>query len=162
MPDPAATSKIRKSSGTTAWGVEQDADTVEIFPLAAEETEPDALLAAYAWRSEQSRVEWRYRFRVDGVLHYAPDASYGTPDDFRRLVDAAHGHGLAVTLDVVYNHFGPDGNYLPGYAPTFFDTREQTPWGAAIGFAGPGSKAVRCFYVENAVTLGPYAVAPFA
>ncbi|MGE0798912.1 MAG: malto-oligosyltrehalose trehalohydrolase [Lautropia sp.] len=89
---------------------------------------------------------WGY----DGVLHYAPDASYGTPDDFRRFIDAAHGHGIAVILDVVYNHFGPDGNYLHGYASAFFDPGRQTPWGAAIAFDGADAAAVRAFFVENA------------
>ena len=71
---------------------------------------------------------WGY----DGVLPYAPDASYGTPDELRRFVDAAHGLGLMVLLDVVYNHFGPDGNYLGTYAPAFFNPQRHTPWGAAI------------------------------
>ncbi|MBU2533896.1 MAG: malto-oligosyltrehalose trehalohydrolase [Alphaproteobacteria bacterium] len=87
---------------------------------------------------------WGY----DGVLPYAPHNAYGTPDDLRRLVDAAHGHGLMVLLDVVYNHFGPDGNYLHVYAQDFFDKSRQTPWGAAIDFREP---AVRIFFIENAL-----------
>ncbi len=75
---------------------------------------------------------WGY----DGVLPYAPDSAYGTPDDLRRLVDRAHGLGLMVFLDVVYNHFGPAGNYLNAYAKTFFTERHQTPWGAGINFDG--------------------------
>ena len=75
---------------------------------------------------------WGY----DGVLPFAPDASYGTPDDLKRLVDAAHARGLMVLLDVVYNHFGPEGNYLHAYAPQFFNPAHQTPWGAAINFDG--------------------------
>jgi len=90
---------------------------------------------------------WGY----DGVLHFAPEASYGTPEDLKALVDAAHGHGLMVLLDVVYNHFGPDGNYLHAYCPQFFNPRKQTPWGAAIHFDGPGSRPVRDFYVHNAL-----------
>jgi len=90
---------------------------------------------------------WGY----DGVLHYAPDASYGTPNDLKALIDAAHGHGLMVLLDVVYNHFGPDGNYLHAYCPQFFNPKRQTPWGAAINFDGPESRAVRDFYVHNAL-----------
>ncbi len=86
---------------------------------------------------------WGY----DGVLPYAPDAAYGTPDDLKRLVDAAHDLGLMVFLDVVYNHFGPDGNYLHAYAKSFFDAEVHTPWGAAIDFAQP---AVRAFFEENA------------
>ncbi len=81
------------------------------------------------------RRDWGY----DGVYLFAPDASYGTPDDLRRLVDAAHAHGLAVLLDVVYNHFGPEGNYLSTHAPQFFTERHKTPWGDAINYDGPGS-----------------------
>ena len=87
---------------------------------------------------------WGY----DGVLPYAVHPAYGTPDDLRALVDAAHGAGLMVLLDVVYNHFGPEGNYLNLYAPDFFDASRQTPWGAAIAYdRGP----VRRFFVENAL-----------
>ncbi len=87
---------------------------------------------------------WGY----DGVLPYAPDASYGTPHDLKRLVDAAHGQGLMVFLDVVYNHFGPDGAYLHAYAKPFFNEGVHTPWGAAIDFRQP---AVRSFFEENAL-----------
>jgi maltooligosyltrehalose trehalohydrolase len=73
---------------------------------------------------------WGY----DGVLPYAPDSTYGTPDDLKELVDTAHGLGLMVFLDVVYNHFGPDGNYLHTYAPQFFRDDVKTPWGPAIDF----------------------------
>ena len=69
---------------------------------------------------------WGY----DGVLPYAPDAAYGTPDDLKALVDAAHDLGLMIFLDVVYNHFGPDGNYLPLYAPQFFREDHQHPVGS--------------------------------
>lgn len=86
---------------------------------------------------------WGY----DGVLPYAPHPAYGTPDDLRALIDAAHGHGLMVLLDVVYNHFGPDGNYLPTYASPFFDHR-QTPWGAGIAY---GAAPVRRFFIDNAL-----------
>ena len=88
---------------------------------------------------------WGY----DGVLPYAPDASYGRPDDLRALVDAAHLRGISVMLDVVYNHLGPDGNYLPHYAP-FFTDRHMTPWGNGPNFDGAASAAVRAFMVENA------------
>ena len=84
---------------------------------------------------------WGY----DGVLPFAPDARYGTPEDLKRLVDAAHRHGLMVLLDVVYNHFGPEGNYLHAYAADFFSERHRTPWGSAINFDGPGSRTVRDF-----------------
>jgi malto-oligosyltrehalose trehalohydrolase len=91
------------------------------------------------------RRNWGY----DGVLPFAPDASYGTPDDLKRLVQAAHRHGLMIFLDVVYNHFGPEGNFLHAYAPSFFTDRYKTPWGRAINFDGPGSRPVRDFFVHN-------------
>ena len=82
------------------------------------------------------RCNWGY----DGVLPFAPDASYGRPEDLKRLVQAAHARGLMVLLDVVYNHFGPEGNYLHVFArDAFFTERHHTPWGAAINFDGPGS-----------------------
>ena len=90
---------------------------------------------------------WGY----DGVLHFAPDAAYGTPEDLKRFVDAAHARGLMVLIDVVYNHFGPEGNYLPVYAPQFFNEAHQTPWGAAINFDGEHARTVRDFYVHNAL-----------
>lgn len=85
---------------------------------------------------------WGY----DGVLQFAPHAAYGPPDDLRRLVDAAHRHGMMVFLDVVYNHFGPEGNSLPTYAPQFFRPDVSTPWGAAIDFR---QSEVRSYFVEN-------------
>jgi malto-oligosyltrehalose trehalohydrolase len=90
---------------------------------------------------------WGY----DGVLPYAPHAPYGTPAELKTLVAAAHRHGLAVLLDVVYNHFGPEGNYLHRYAPQFFNAARTTPWGAAINFDGPGSRPVRDFFIHNAL-----------
>jgi malto-oligosyltrehalose trehalohydrolase len=89
---------------------------------------------------------WGY----DGVLHYAPDASYGRPDDLKALVDEAHKRSISVFLDVVYNHFGPDGNYLPLYAPVITDSH-TTPWGPAMNFDGEGSEMVRDFFIENAL-----------
>jgi maltooligosyltrehalose trehalohydrolase len=86
---------------------------------------------------------WGY----DGVLWYAPDSAYGRPDDLKVLIDEAHLRGLMVFLDVVYNHFGPDGNYLGRYAPSFF-TEAQTPWGSAIDYRVP---QVRAFAIENAL-----------
>ncbi|HEX4260097.1 MAG TPA: malto-oligosyltrehalose trehalohydrolase [Acetobacteraceae bacterium] len=86
---------------------------------------------------------WGY----DGVLPFAPDAAYGTPDDLKRLVDAAHGLGLMMFLDVVYNHFGPDGAYMHVLARPFFREDIKTPWGAAIDFRRP---EVRRFFIENA------------
>ena len=90
------------------------------------------------------RRNWGY----DGVLPFAPDSVYGTPRDLQRLIDEAHGLGLMVFLDVVYNHFGPEGNYLHLYAPGFFTEAHQTPWGAAIDFSVP---QVRDFFIANAV-----------
>ena len=89
----------------------------------------------------------RHNWGYDGVLWYAPDHVYGRPDDLKALIDEAHLRGLMVFLDVVYNHFGPEGNYLGRYAPTFF-TDAQTPWGSAIDYRLP---QVRAFAVENAV-----------
>ena len=87
---------------------------------------------------------WGY----DGVLLYAPHTAYGGPEALKRLIDAAHERGLMMLLDVVYNHFGPDGNYLHLYAPQFFNPNRHTPWGAAIDYTKP---AVRSFCVENAL-----------
>lgn len=89
------------------------------------------------------RRNWGY----DGVLPYAPDSSYGTPDALKDLVQTAHQKGLMVFLDVVYNHFGPDGNYLHTYAEPFFTEHYHTPWGAAINFEGP--RPVRDFFIQN-------------
>jgi malto-oligosyltrehalose trehalohydrolase len=90
---------------------------------------------------------WGY----DGVLPYAPDSAYGAPEDFKRLIEEAHGRGLMVLLDVVYNHFGPEGNQLNRYAPQFFTEAHQTPWGAAINFDGKDSGVVRDFFIHNAL-----------
>jgi malto-oligosyltrehalose trehalohydrolase len=90
---------------------------------------------------------WGY----DGALPYAPDASYGTPDELKALIDAAHALGIMVLIDVVYNHFGPEGNYLSLYAPQFFTERHHTPWGAAIDFDGPDSRTVRDYFIHNAL-----------
>ena len=87
---------------------------------------------------------WGY----DGVLPFAPDAAYGTPDDLKALIDRAHGLGLMMIQDVVYNHFGPEGNYLHRYASGFFHADRHTPWGNAIDFQNP---VVRGFFIENAL-----------
>jgi malto-oligosyltrehalose trehalohydrolase len=87
---------------------------------------------------------WGY----DGVLLYAPHHAYGPPDDFKAFIDAAHARGMMVFLDVVYNHFGPEGNYLPLYAKSFFDRHRRTPWGDAIDFT---ERPVRDFFIENAL-----------
>ena len=87
---------------------------------------------------------WGY----DGVLPYAPHSSYGSPEQLKQLIDSAHEHGLAVMLDVVYNHFGPDGNYLGQYANGFFQEDVHTPWGAGIDF---DRREVRDFFLDNAL-----------
>ncbi len=89
---------------------------------------------------------WGY----DGVYPFAVQESYGGPNGLKRLVNAAHGAGLAVILDVVYNHLGPEGNYLADFGP-YFTTRYQTPWGASLNFDGPHSDEVRRFFIENAL-----------
>ncbi|MBD9484084.1 malto-oligosyltrehalose trehalohydrolase [Pseudomonas sp. PDM14] len=87
---------------------------------------------------------WGY----DGVLPFAPESSYGTPEQLKSLIDSAHGLGLMVFVDVVYNHFGPDGNYLGNYSRDFFRSDVQTPWGAAIDFR---RRQVRDYFCENAL-----------
>ena len=95
---------------------------------------------------------WGY----DGVLLYAPHSVYGGPEQLKRLVDAAHDRGLMVFLDVVYNHFGPEGNYLGHYAPQFFHSQRNTPWGGAIAFE---KLPVRRFYIDNALYwIGEYLI----
>ena len=89
---------------------------------------------------------WGY----DGTFPFAPQNSYGGPDGLKRLVDACHSRGLAVVLDVVYNHLGPEGNYLHSFGPYFTD-RYRTPWGDAVNFDGPGSDAVRHYVISNAL-----------
>jgi maltooligosyltrehalose trehalohydrolase len=93
----------------------------------------------------------RWGWGYDGVLPFAPAARHGRPEGLKRLVEAAHRRGLLVLLDVVYNHFGPEGNFLPRLAPAFFTARHATPWGAAIDFEGPESRHVRDFFVHNAL-----------
>lgn len=91
------------------------------------------------------RRNWGY----DGVYPYAPQSSYGGPAGMKKLVDTAHGHGLAVFLDVIYNHLGPEGNYFARYAP-YFTCSYKTPWGDAINYDGPDSGPVRAFFLDNA------------
>lgn len=102
--------------------------TLELMPLAA----------------TAGARNWGY----DGVLPYAPAPAYGTPDDLREFIDKAHGSGLSVLLDVVYNHFGPDGNYISLYAPGFFKPDVHTPWGGAIDFQ---KEPVARFFIDNAL-----------
>ena len=89
---------------------------------------------------------WGY----DGVLPFAVQNTYGGPAGLKRLVDACHGHGIAVVLDVVYNHLGPEGNYLSEFGP-YFTARYKTPWGLALNFDGPDSDPVRRYFIENAL-----------
>jgi malto-oligosyltrehalose trehalohydrolase len=103
---------------------------VEVMPLSA-------------WPGTRN---WGY----DGTFPYAPAAPYGRPDDFKRFVAEAHARDLAVVVDVVYNHFGPEGNYLHALAPSFFTEKYATPWGAAIDFESPGMECARTFFIENA------------
>jgi len=91
-----------------------------------------------------------YGWGYDGVSLYAPHHAYGGPEGLKRFVDACHAAGLAVILDVVYNHLGPSGNYLPKFGP-YFSQSHQTPWGPALNFDGPGSHEVRRFVIDNAL-----------
>ncbi|MET0743481.1 MAG: malto-oligosyltrehalose trehalohydrolase, partial [Microvirga sp.] len=92
----------------------------------------------------------RFGWGYDGVNLFAPTRLYGSPDDLRAFIDAAHGLGIGVILDVVYNHIGPDGNYLTRFSEDYFTDRYGNDWGEAINFDGPGSAAVRDFFVANA------------
>jgi len=117
-------------------GVRRYLDHLERLGVTAVELMP---VAAFA-----GARNWGY----DGVLPFAPDASYGRPEALKRLVDACHERGVMALLDVVYNHFGPSGNHLARYAPDFFHPEVHTPWGAALAFDNP---AVREFFIENAL-----------
>jgi maltooligosyltrehalose trehalohydrolase len=123
--------------GTFA-GVEQRLPYVRDLGITAIELMPVADFAG-------SR-NWGY----DGVALFAPARAYGTPDDLRRLVDAAHRHGLSVILDIVYNHLGPEGAYLPTFNPSYLTDRHRTPWGDAVNLDGDGSPMVRSFILDNA------------
>lgn len=93
----------------------------------------------------------RWGWGYDGVLPYAPESNYGRPEDLKSLVQAAHARNLMIFIDVVYNHFGPEGNYLHAYAKQFFTEKHQTPWGAAINYDDKHSEIVRSFFIENAL-----------
>jgi maltooligosyltrehalose trehalohydrolase len=93
----------------------------------------------------------RHNWGYDGVLPFAPERRYGRPEELKDFIQAAHRRGLMVFVDVVYNHFGPEGNYLHLYAPSFFTERHQTPWGAAINFDGADSRPVRDYFIHNAL-----------
>jgi maltooligosyltrehalose trehalohydrolase len=119
------------AAGRLPWLAELGVTAVQLMPLAA----------------FPGRRNWGY----DGVLPYAPAACYGTPEELKAFIDTAHSLGVMVLLDVVYNHFGPEGNYLYAYCPQFFNHAERTPWGAAINFDGAHSRTVRDFFVHNAL-----------
>ena len=124
------------SSAGTFESIEEKLDHLASLGVTAIELMPVAQFAG--------RRGWGY----DGVLLYAPHTAYGGPAWLKSLVDAAHARGLMMLLDVVYNHFGPDGNYLGLYAPNFFHAERHTPWGAAIAYEKP---PVRRFFIENAL-----------
>ena len=111
--------------------VELGATAVELMPIS----------------SFPGQRNWGY----DGVLPYAPATVYGRPEELKHFIDSAHAKGLMVLLDVVYNHFGPEGNYLGLYASQFFTDRHHTPWGLAINFDGDKSRTVREFFIHNAL-----------
>jgi maltooligosyltrehalose trehalohydrolase len=97
-----------------------------------------------------AEFEGRFGWGYDGVDLFAPTHLYGVPDDVRRFVDAAHASGIAVVLDVVYNHLGPVGNYLRAFTPAYFSDRYENEWGDALNFDGPDSGPVREFFIANA------------
>lgn len=123
----------------TYMGVQGKLDYLEQLGVSAIELMP---LASFP-----GTRNWGY----DGVLPFAPSPSYGRPEDLKRLVNSAHARNLMVFLDVVYNHFGPEGNYLSVYAPQFFTERHCTPWGPAINFDGDQSRTVRDYFIHNAL-----------
>jgi malto-oligosyltrehalose trehalohydrolase len=93
----------------------------------------------------------RWNWGYDGVLLYAPDSTYGRPEDLKAFVDAAHEHGMMVILDVVYNHFGPEGNYIPQYFPDIVTNAYKTPWGQALNFDARHGESTRQFIIHNAL-----------
>ena len=123
----------------TYRGAEQKLDYLAALGVTAIELMPVSSFAG--------RRNWGY----DGVLPFAPAPPYGRPEDLKHFIQAAHSRNLMVFLDVVYNHFGPEGNDLGLYAPEFFSGRHRTPWGGAINFDGPGSQTVRDFFIHNAL-----------
>src|SRR6185437_9599210 len=92
----------------------------------------------------------RFGWGYDGVDLWAPSHLYGRPDDLRRFVDRAHALGIAVILDVVYNHLGPSGNYLREFSDAYFTTRYENEWGDAINYDGADAQPVRDFFLDNA------------
>ena len=126
------------ADGTFAGAMPHLDELVELGVTAIE------LMPVAAFPGERN---WGY----DGVQLFAPAASYGRPEDLKALVEACHARGLAVLLDVVYNHFGPEGNYLHVVARDFFTQRHHTPWGAAINYDDESARPVREFMLHNAL-----------
>jgi malto-oligosyltrehalose trehalohydrolase len=124
--------------GTFRAAVEKLDHLVELGVTAIE------LMSVAAFAGQRN---WGY----DSVLLFAPNSTYGRPEDLKMFVDAAHARGLAVVLDVVYNHFGPEGNYLPRYFPQIFSTKHKTAWGPGLNFDGPGNQQVRELIIHNAL-----------
>ncbi len=176
VPDPASRFNPRGPQGPSAvtdprafeWDdgwTGRPWDEVVLYELHVGAFTPEGTFAAAASRLQELRdlgitaVELmpladfpgRFGWGYDGVLPFAPHAAYGTPDELKALIQAAHRLRLMVFLDVVYNHFGPEGNYLHRYAPPFFHPTRSSPWGAAINFDGAGSRPVREFMVHNAL-----------
>ena len=127
------------SDAGTFAGVTRHLDALSELGVTAIELMPIAQFAGTR--------NWGY----DGAALFAPANSYGTPEDLRRLIDAAHARGLAVLLDVVYNHFGPDGAYVHQFSPQIFTRRHQSPWGAGINLDGEHSRQARDFLIDNAL-----------
>ncbi|MFO8142034.1 MAG: malto-oligosyltrehalose synthase, partial [Marinobacter sp.] len=127
------------SSGGDYQGIEEKLDYLAELGITAIELMP------------LSDFPGRWNWGYDGVLPFAPDHTYGRPEQLKSLIQAAHQRQIMVFLDVVYNHFGPDGNYLHCYAPDFFTERHQTPWGAAINFDDKNSQTVREFFIHSAL-----------
>ncbi len=125
-------------SGTWDGAIEQLADLKELGVTCLEVMPVAEFPGKFGWG-------------YDGVSLFAPSRLYGRPDDFRRFVDSAHRLGLGVILDVVYNHLGPDGNYLPSFSPDYFTDRYKTDWGAPLNFDGDQNGPVRDFFIANAV-----------
>ena len=163
---PARSSTRAPSTGTTRDWRGRPWDEAVIYELHVGTFTPEGTFAAAVERLDHLAATRRHRHRADAGRRLSraratgattaccrsrPTRAYGTPDDLKRLVDAAHARGLMVLLDVVYNHFGPDGNYLHAYAPQFFNAQHQTPWGAAINFDGDDAATVRGFFIDNAL-----------
>ncbi|MBV9657373.1 MAG: malto-oligosyltrehalose trehalohydrolase [Verrucomicrobia bacterium] len=178
FPDPLSRSQPRGVHGPSqvvaggaafAWEREATRPKIALHDLVIYELHVGTFTAAGTFRAAAEKLaylaelgvtalelmplaDWpgRWNWGYDGVMLYAPASAYGTPDELRALIDAAHGHGLGVILDAVYNHLGPDGNYLGCYAKEYFNSKHKTPWGDGFNFDGPQCAAVREFFGQNA------------